>query len=226
MTKSASLSRHPWTTSVVWGWRLELQLAALSTVILVVSLSVGPAGPFLVIAIVGSLVARWPKWLERFETRAHLNHAAQQLHLTLLHCGLVNGRGDIPTVFKSSRVAVGSAHLLRLPLGINFDMVEAKASVIAAGLSARNVRVLPNRANAQVIEITIIKRNAFPAILSMPQLQGDRSDLWRRQALGMGEDGRPVTIQIPEHNVLIGGEPGSGKSVALSYFLAIEPHWV
>ena len=28
MTKSASLSRQPRTTSVVWGWRLELQLGA------------------------------------------------------------------------------------------------------------------------------------------------------------------------------------------------------
>ena len=36
----------------------------------------------------------------------------------------------------------------------------------------------------------------------------------------MGQDGLEISIGLPEHNLLIGGEPGSGKSVALSTIVA------
>ncbi len=45
-------------------------------------------------------------------------------------------------------------------------------------------------------------------------------DVWAPIALGVGEDGSTVTVQLPEHNLLIGGEPGAGKSVALSTLVA------
>jgi S-DNA-T family DNA segregation ATPase FtsK/SpoIIIE len=32
----------------------------------------------------------------------------------------------------------------------------------------------------------------------------------------VGEDGQPVNLSLPERNLLLGGEPGAGKSVALS----------
>jgi len=36
----------------------------------------------------------------------------------------------------------------------------------------------------------------------------------------VGQDGLAISIGLPEHNLLIGGEPGSGKSVALSTIVA------
>ena len=51
MTKSASLSRRPWTTSVVWGWRLELQLGAITAALQILSLDLTPVGPVLVLAV-------------------------------------------------------------------------------------------------------------------------------------------------------------------------------
>lgn len=38
--------------------------------------------------------------------------------------------------------------------------------------------------------------------------------------VGLDEDGHVVRISLPEHNLLLGGEPGAGKSVALSLLVA------
>ncbi|HDH25682.1 MAG TPA: AAA family ATPase [Actinobacteria bacterium] len=48
----------------------------------------------------------------------------------------------------------------------------------------------------------------------------DRACLWQPIPVGVGEDGQAVTVQLPERNLLLGGEPGAGKSVALSLLVA------
>jgi S-DNA-T family DNA segregation ATPase FtsK/SpoIIIE len=40
--------------------------------------------------------------------------------------------------------------------------------------------------------------------------------IWSPVHLGIDEAGRPVTVELAERNLLIGGEPGAGKSVALN----------
>jgi S-DNA-T family DNA segregation ATPase FtsK/SpoIIIE len=44
--------------------------------------------------------------------------------------------------------------------------------------------------------------------------------LWNPIPVGVDENGEVVTVTLPERNVLIGGEPGAGKSVALSMLVA------
>ena len=44
--------------------------------------------------------------------------------------------------------------------------------------------------------------------------------LWEPVPVGVDEDGQPVTMSLPERNVLLGGEPGGGKSVAQSQLVA------
>jgi hypothetical protein len=46
------------------------------------------------------------------------------------------------------------------------------------------------------------------------------TSLWDPIPIGVGEDGDVVEISMPERNVLIGGEPGAGKSVAISMLVA------
>ncbi len=221
MTKSSTPSRHPWTTSVVWGWRLELQLGLTTAFVMTCSLNFGPGGPLAIGTFMAVALWRSPQLRRTFEITTQRNHLIQCLHFTMLHCGLVNGLGQIPTVTKSETLTVGSRHLVRLPVGIHFDAVDVKAGALAAGLGIRSVRVSPVRSNAQFVELTLISSNPLPAVLPMPKLVGTRCNLWAPQALGIADDGRAVSIQLPEHNLLIGGEPGSGKSVALSYFLTL-----
>ena len=44
--------------------------------------------------------------------------------------------------------------------------------------------------------------------------------LWEPIPLGVDELGRTVSVRLPERNLLMGGEPGAGKSAALSLVLA------
>src|ERR1700740_2888792 len=44
--------------------------------------------------------------------------------------------------------------------------------------------------------------------------------IWQPVHLGTDELGRSVDISLAERNILIGGEPGSGKSVALQLVVA------
>jgi S-DNA-T family DNA segregation ATPase FtsK/SpoIIIE len=44
--------------------------------------------------------------------------------------------------------------------------------------------------------------------------------IWDDVHLGVDETGRPVRVGLAERNLLIGGEPGSGKSVALNLIVA------
>ncbi|MGH9122495.1 MAG: FtsK/SpoIIIE domain-containing protein, partial [Acidimicrobiales bacterium] len=44
--------------------------------------------------------------------------------------------------------------------------------------------------------------------------------LWDPVPVGIDMDGNQVALSLPEHNVLIGGEPGAGKSGAMSLLVA------
>ena len=44
--------------------------------------------------------------------------------------------------------------------------------------------------------------------------------MWDPVALGVDEHGEPLRIGLVERNVLVGGEPGAGKSAALSVLVA------
>ena len=45
---------------------------------------------------------------------------------------------------------------------------------------------------------------------------GGRLSIWQPVHLGTAETGRPVRVNLAERNLLLGGEPGAGKSVALN----------
>ena len=44
--------------------------------------------------------------------------------------------------------------------------------------------------------------------------------IWKPIHLGTDETGQPVHVNLAERNMLIGGEPGGGKSVALQLIVA------
>src|SRR5215472_5051291 len=44
--------------------------------------------------------------------------------------------------------------------------------------------------------------------------------IWKPIHLGTDETGKQVNVNLAERNMLIGGEPGSGKSVALQLIVA------
>ena len=70
--------------------------------------------------------------------------------------------------------------------------------------------------------MTLVRRDPFddPAPLTWPDAAMAERSLWDPIALGVDEHGEPVRIGLVERNVLVGGEPGAGKSVALSLLVA------
>jgi DNA segregation ATPase FtsK/SpoIIIE-like protein len=53
-----------------------------------------------------------------------------------------------------------------------------------------------------------------------PWTNRPRTNVWEPVPVGVDENGGEVTIALAGHNLLIGGEPGAGKSVALAQLVA------
>ena len=72
--------------------------------------------------------------------------------------------------------------------------------------------------NASIAHFSIIWRDALS--VAAPPWPVPTGSLWEPVSLGIDEDGNPVRIGLPERNLLLGGEPGAGKSAALSLLIA------
>src|SRR5438309_3720272 len=111
---------------------------------------------------------------------------------------------------------------LPISAGIHTGDVGEGCETLAATLGAREVRVVKDRGNAAYADVTIVRENPFadgPPLL-WPLLDAPAVSLWRPIPVGIAEDGTEATISLPERNLLLGGEPGGGKSVALQQIIA------
>jgi DNA segregation ATPase FtsK/SpoIIIE-like protein len=70
--------------------------------------------------------------------------------------------------------------------------------------------------------VTVVRRDPFEDArpLPWPAVGADELSLWEPVPLGVDEHGAAVRVRLVERNVLVGGEPGAGKSVALSLLVA------
>jgi S-DNA-T family DNA segregation ATPase FtsK/SpoIIIE len=121
---------------------------------------------------------------------------------------------------RSAKLPIGWRYLVSLPPGLHFEVLKSRAPEVAAALGVREVRVKKYVPNAKYLELAVIWSNAFPTNIPSTLLNRQRVSLWEPLQIGIGEDGLPVSMKLIEHSLLIGGEPGSGKSVALSTIVA------
>src|SRR4029453_14507740 len=99
---------------------------------------------------------------------------------------------------------------------------EDAAEPIAAYLGAMDVRATRDPQNARYADVVVVTRDPLAQVLTdpWPHLHAPRLDLWAEIPVGIDEDGEPVNLSLIERNMLIGGEPGAGKSVAASMLVA------
>jgi DNA segregation ATPase FtsK/SpoIIIE-like protein len=135
-------------------------------------------------------------------------------------CAVVGRDGRIPEVRRVETLSVGRRYLLRLPAGLQYDAMVQRAPELAAALGARSLQVLPCVENAAFVTLTEINVDPLPDHVRSAVVTARRIDLWQSLPFGLAEDGSVVSLTLPEHNLLLGGEPGSGKSVALSSIVA------
>jgi len=207
----------------VWQWRLELTLlaaaiaaqrvlapplgdAAAAVVTAAVAVGVGAFGPTrrtLWRALRGA-------WLQRAWARA------------VKDAGLSPGPLRAPRVLKATRIEAGHALRVRVARGQAVAMLDARAEELAASLRVREVRVAADRSDAAIARVTLVRRDPFDeaSALPWPAAHAEEASLWDPAALGVDEQGKVVSMVLPERNVLVGGEPGAGKSAALSVIVA------
>ena len=222
MRSQSTSVRHPRMTSVLWGWRLEGALALGAYVALRLASLVGPGGPVLVVGL--AAIAAWQLPRHR---RALLGAPAIRSRATgrdLRALALPDPRArrtGAPDRPSGSELPVGRSYLLRLPAGLHVAALEPRVPEIAAAIGAREARLRPVAASAAFAELVVVTRDVLEhRIFGSSLLYAERTSLWEPIPLGLGEDGPLLELTLPEHNLLIGGEPGSGKSVVLSSIVA------
>ena len=207
----------------LWAFRLELALAsAYGTLGILANHLLDDEGAWLAQAAVVALVLAIAPF-RRFVGR-RLRHARvrRQWARAVLSARSRSLEGRVPIVRRMKDIPTGERFEVRVPRGSSVPALEQASEVIAAALRIRELRVRRFADNASLAEIVIARRD--PLAVGPPLLWSEadaaRASLWQPIPVGVGEDGQAVTVLLPERNLLLGGEPGAGKSVALSLLVA------
>lgn len=208
-------------TSVLWGWRLEAALAIGVYTALRLASEFGPGGPVLLVGLV--LIAWWqlPKQRRVLIARLRSARARRAVTSAFWRCQILGRDGRVPQIVRTCELPVGTSYLLRLPAGMHAGSIEPRIPEVATAVGVREARLRPRATNAAFAELVLVTRDVLEfRIFGSALLYAEKNSLWDPVPLGLSEDGSPTSLSLPEHNLLIGGEPGSGKSVVLSSVVA------
>ncbi|MHB1905372.1 MAG: FtsK/SpoIIIE domain-containing protein [Acidimicrobiales bacterium] len=202
-------------------WRVELVLLALPTGLglwLYVRFGLffaiaAPVALVTTVLCVGPLRRFLGRLLHRASVRRHLEAAFHSLP------GVLSEKR--PRIVKITRTIFGDRVELVLWRGTSIDDLVKVEAVLAASLGVRQVRSVVNTTKRNLVSLIITRDDPFSVeALRCPLLDAARTSLWDAVPVGVNEEGEIVTLSLPERNVLLGGEPGAGKSVALSLLVA------
>lgn len=205
----------------VWAYRLELLIAG--TLLLAWAQLSRLLPSVLALVAIGLLVALalWPARARRLVLQLSRRARLRRWERASRHAGLATLNDRIPRVRTVTVIPAGEQLRVRLPVGARVAHLEEAADALAAMLEVREVRVARDRTNARYAAVTIVRRDPLAAEAQpWPLVAAERSSLWAPMPVGVDETGQVVSVSLVERNLLLGGEPGSGKSVALSLLVA------
>jgi DNA segregation ATPase FtsK/SpoIIIE-like protein len=203
----------------VRGWGLEVAFAL--GIVGLWRFSVGLDGVGLGVLVFGALailVWRTPRLSGGLAATLRDRSTRRRFSRVLVACEVISRHGQLPRVLRTERTPAGQKVTLQMTPGLSVEVVDQASESLAATIGAREVRVLRDAANASVAHVSLVFFD--PLSVPAPPWPVPTGSLWEPFALGVDEDGKPVEVQLPERNLLLGGEPGAGKSVALSLFIA------
>ena len=126
-----------------------------------------------------------------------------------------------PLVQKVERKRSCTKLTLRLKSGTTIHDLERIAPLLAVHHRLGAVRVESDHRDLSVVYLKLIKGSPLSdGVAAWPGKPGRFRSVWDGIPIGIDEDGEIVTVHLAEHSFLLGGEPGSGKSVLLATFLA------
>ena len=208
--------------SATRGWRAEALIGVCLVEIDHFAYVVGGAGgEILTLGILG--IAVWRTRRLRFYLRRQLAEGAYLRWWGRIarHCRLTSPFGLYPTLKSVRPVACGEVLEVALPVGMDATHLERSTVTIAASMAVGEVRVAASPSNASRVRLTVVRRDPLSAPLgTWPALHTASTNLWEPVVIGVDELSEPVWLSLPEHNLLIGGEPGAGKSNLLSLLVA------
>lgn len=207
---------------LIWAYRTELAAGCVAYYLMALMLANGAVvGGSIVAVLLALVVGVGPvrRWVRRLFSRARLR---RRFRRACRHAGLANDNDRVPAPVRITTVPAGHVVRARVQAGSHAGPLTGAAPALAAYLGAKEVRVAQDRDNARYVDVTVVRRDplATKAPLAWPLVAAPRICLWDPIPVGIGEDGQMVTVSLPERNVLVGGEPGAGKSVALSMLVA------
>jgi hypothetical protein len=202
----------------LWGWRLELASGgALVIGHLWLSGLAGVVAASVLIALAVAGVVAVPlqrRWVMRALLAARVRRRWRR---AWMDCGLLPVRAG-----RVKSVPAGELMRVRAARGTSLEALAGRAEELAASLGLREVRVDRDPENAATGTVTLVRRDPFAheAAARWPHLGVEALSLWEPVPVGVDELGQTVAICLPERNILLGGEPGAGKSAALSLLVA------
>jgi FtsK/SpoIIIE family len=207
----------------LWGIRVELAAAlALLAIWRWLASVLGRSIAALVVAagVAGLLVI--PEVRRRMLVVAHWARLRRRWATACRYSGLATTSDRIPRIVKHTLVPAGDRLLVRLPAGSFTAALAEAAEQVAVIMDVREVRVARDADRASLARVTVVRRDPLHGAppLAWPWLEQARCSLWQPVPVGVDEDGHSVTITLPEHHVLLGGESGAGKSGGLALLLA------
>ncbi|HWG72951.1 MAG TPA: FtsK/SpoIIIE domain-containing protein, partial [Acidimicrobiales bacterium] len=201
------------------AWRVELGAAIAVTagrVMLARATDAATADYAMVVTIAAILSVRWTRWWLKDKLVGARRRRRWEQGLAWMWPAPVT-----PRLHAHGTGPWGEWAQVRTGPGGTVADLAARADALAAWLGVIEVRVHPSATSAgwATLHALVADPLARPAG-PWPWANAASTSLWQPVPVGIDEAGAPVAIGLFEHNLLLGGEPGAGKSVALSQLVA------
>lgn len=200
-------------------WKLELAVAATAAIAKwIVAVDASPDAATLCYLGAAGLLAAHPGL--RDPVKATLGQRARARRWDRALDAIV-AWPDTPTVLWVEASPLGEHATVAVRAGTTIGELADRAEHLAAAFGVNDVRVTRHPTNAALGEIRTLRVDPLAGTPSpWPWLARSRVSLWEPVPVGVDETGDAVAVTLFEHNILVGGEPGSGKSVAVSQLVA------
>ena len=206
-----------------WRWRLELCLLAIPSgifALLYFKLKFGSVAAGILVGLVLVAIVVTPPSRRLLGRMLHAARVRRNLDLAFMFMdGRISERK--PKILHIEKTNGGDLATLRLRPGTSIKDLEDAALILAVNLQVREVKLVQDPARANRVSLSILRSDPFEdQVLRQPLLNKACTDLWDPIPVGINDQGKTVFMGLPEHSLLIGGEPGGGKSVLLWSLIA------